>query len=125
MGLKISGANHTTVKNGIKELDLDISHFLGKSVKKGKYGYRRKITEYFSNNHTIRSHDLRLRLIEEGYFQHKCCKCNLSEWNGKKISLELEHIDGNNKNNNLSNLTILCPNCHSQTSTYKSKNIKR
>ena len=52
----------------------------------------------------------------------KCNKCKLSEWNGLPITLELEHIDGNSTNNHISNLICLCPNCHSQTSTYKGKN---
>lgn len=43
-------------------------------------------------------------------------------WNGKPLTLDLDHIDGNNTNNQLSNLRWLCPNCHSQTETYKGKN---
>lgn len=54
---------------------------------------------------------------------HMCSVCKLSEWNNQKIPLELEHIDGNSTNNSLNNLTILCPNCHAQTKTYKGKNI--
>lgn len=51
-----------------------------------------------------------------------CVSCGISsEWNGKKLSLQLDHIDGNSDNNSLSNLRILCPNCHSQTETYGSK----
>lgn len=51
-----------------------------------------------------------------------CSKCRITEWNGNKISLEVHHIDGDWKNNQLSNLMLLCPNCHSLTNTYKSKN---
>jgi len=55
-----------------------------------------------------------------------CCElCNTSEWLGSAITLEVHHIDGNNKNNELSNLQILCPNCHSQTDNYRAKNIKK
>ena len=55
-----------------------------------------------------------------------CCElCNTSEWLGSAITLEIHHIDGNNKNNELSNLQILCPNCHSQTDNYRAKNIKK
>ena len=55
-----------------------------------------------------------------------CCElCNTSEWLGSPITLEIHHIDGNNKNNELSNLQILCPNCHSQTDNYRAKNIKK
>lgn len=47
----------------------------------------------------------------------------LSEWMGKPIPLELHHKDGNHYNNDLSNLEILCPNCHAQTDNYRGKNI--
>lgn len=53
----------------------------------------------------------------------KCWECGITEWNNKPITFEIEHIDGNSTNNDLSNLSILCPNCHSQTSTYKGRNI--
>lgn len=53
---------------------------------------------------------------------YKCSVCSITEWNNKKIDLELEHKDGNFKNNKSKNLCLLCPNCHSQTETYKAKN---
>lgn len=56
-------------------------------------------------------------------YGNKCFECGIDGiWNGKPISMELEHKDGNSDNNDLSNLSLLCPNCHSQTPTYKSKN---
>lgn len=55
-------------------------------------------------------------------YGEKCWNCGITEWNNKKIQFELEHIDGNSMNQELYNLSILCPNCHSQTDTYKSKN---
>lgn len=71
-------------------------------------------------NGTASSKTLKRHLIKTlGY---KCSSCNLSEWLGKPITLELEHIDGNSENNQQENLTLLCPNCHSQTDTYKAKN---
>ena len=53
---------------------------------------------------------------------NKCWTCNITEWNKKPIVMDLEHIDGNSQNNDLNNLALICPNCHSQTSTYKGKN---
>lgn len=54
-----------------------------------------------------------------------CNSCGLEDWLGEKIPLELEHKDGTSTNHKLSNLELLCPNCHAQTSTYRGKNINR
>lgn len=52
--------------------------------------------------------------------EYKCSHCgNTGEWNGKKLRLELHHIDGNHNNNKIKNLTFLCPNCHSQTDSFR------
>jgi len=53
---------------------------------------------------------------------YECRKCgNSGEWNELPLVLELEHIDGNSENNTLENLQLLCPNCHSQTSTFRGR----
>lgn len=52
----------------------------------------------------------------------KCAECGISSWNNKPLTLDLEHKDGNSDNNLEDNLCCLCPNCHSQTPTYKAKN---
>jgi hypothetical protein len=52
-----------------------------------------------------------------------CEKCGLDKWNGKSLPMEVEHIDGNTSNNQPENLKILCPNCHSQTPTWRRKKI--
>lgn len=57
-------------------------------------------------------------------YENKCAECGWGEMNPTtgKIPLEVHHIDGNYKNNDESNLTLLCPNCHSLTPTYKAAN---
>lgn len=65
---------------------------------------------------------LKLRLIKNRVLVYKCAICAIDSWNGSTISLELDHIDGNRLNHRLENLRLLCPNCHSQTSTYRAKN---
>lgn len=61
------------------------------------------------------------RLVKAGIKEYRCERCLISEWNSEPISLELNHIDGNNGNHALVNLELLCPNCHSQTPTYRNK----
>lgn len=72
----------------------------------------------------IKSSTLRKKLIEDGIKKHKCEQCELVEWLEKPIPLELHHIDGNRFNFELVNLQLLCPNCHSLTENYGSKNKK-
>jgi len=62
----------------------------------------------------------KLLIEKHGY---KCHICSLSSWLDKPISLELDHIDGNHFNDDESNHRLLCPNCHSQTDTFRGKNI--
>ena len=59
-------------------------------------------------------------------YNNKCTKCGWSEKNlfTNIIPLEVEHIDGNYKNNSEENLILLCPSCHSLTATYKGANVK-
>ena len=54
--------------------------------------------------------------------ESKCNRCSIDKWNNEDIVLELEHKDGNSNNNKEENLCCLCPNCHSQTPTFKAKN---
>lgn len=126
LGIVPAGGNYATIKKHIERLNLDTSHFLGQAQNKGKtLQPKRPIEDYLSNRHSIQSHPLRLRLIKEGYFTHKCYRCNLTTWQGRPIPIELEHKDGNHHNNRLENLTILCPNCHALTPTYRGKNISK
>lgn len=63
--------------------------------------------------------NLKKRLFKEELLKEQCNNCSLGPiWQNKPITLQLHHIDGDHYNNELSNLQILCPNCHSQTNTY-------
>lgn len=61
----------------------------------------------------------RIIIEQRGY---QCQICGIVDWMGKPIKLELDHIDGNADNNTEENLRVICPNCHSQTETYKGAN---
>lgn len=74
------------------------------------------------NGPNITSTKLRLKLLKDKVKEHKCESCNYTEWLGKLIPLELDHINGNHYDNRLENLRLLCPNCHAQTETNSGKN---
>lgn len=79
------------------------------------------IKEFLKNNVVVKPQFLKNRLINEGLIEEKCEWCNIISWRGERIVLELDHINGNNKDNRRENIRLLCPNCHSQTSTFRGK----
>lgn len=125
MGLAIKGGNYKVLDKFLLINSVDISHFLGQSIHKGKvFGPKRPIEDYLDKGFFIQSHKLKNRLIQEGIFEHMCYACGRSRWEGQIIPLELDHMNGDHSDNSLSNLRLLCPNCHAQTSNYRGKNKK-
>jgi Zn finger protein HypA/HybF involved in hydrogenase expression len=80
--------------------------------------------QIFLYGSTIGTSTLRKRIIQHKLKEYQCEICKIDDWNNNSISLQLDHKDGDRKNNILDNLRWLCPNCHSQTPTFCSKNIK-
>jgi Zn finger protein HypA/HybF involved in hydrogenase expression len=75
----------------------------------------------FTNGSRHAASYIKRLLIEYKDFEYRCEVCQINEWNGKELKLHLDHIDGNHRNNEVSNLRFLCPNCHAQTDTYCGK----
>lgn len=114
---------YSQVKRRMDDLNLDYSIFKGKSavIKTGRLNNVRKediLKENCKHQRTV----LRRYVIKNNLIPYKCAICGCTEWQGKTLSLELDHINGINNDNRLENLRFLCPNCHSQTSTYGSRN---
>lgn len=108
-----------------KDYNIDYSHFTGKLWSKGRKDLPKiSIEDYFNNVREIKSACLRERLIKEGYKEFKCELCNNKEWNGFPIPLELDHKNSDHWDNKLSNLQIICPNCHA-LETHKRKLDKK
>ncbi len=127
LGIRPSGGNYKTLKTKYIQFNIDISHFTGQGWNTGKrfkpFGKKYNIEDILSNKVIYSSSNkLRERLILNGYKENKCEKCDLSEWMNKQIPLELNHINGNNLDNRLENLEILCCNCHAQTDNWRGRN---
>jgi hypothetical protein len=82
--------------------------------------------DVFVENSTFPRQKIKNRIIKKKMIDYKCVGCgNDGIWNGKLISLHLDHKNGVNNDNRLKNLRFLCPNCHSQTDTYGGKSNKK
>jgi len=122
-----AGGNYKTLKNKAKEYGIDTSHFNYAYAKthNGKRMVKSQTTEeFFSTENTHNKAIIKREYIKRilgGVARCENPECGITEWYGKPISLQLHHINGNNKDNRIENLQLLCPNCHSQTDTYCGK----
>lgn len=118
MGYGNGGSIITTLKAVLSEKNIDTSHFLGQASNKGKFDYER-----FKYGNNIRAANMKEALV--ALKGHQCETCHLSEWQNQPIPLEVHHKDGDHLNNELENLSLLCPNCHALTENWRGKNIAK
>lgn len=124
-------SGYSILKKRVAEDALDISHIsLGLDSNKNRKFKNRKYPDsnkkVFVKNSKVGKQTLKRRVLKEKILEYKCAWCdNNGQWNDKKLSLHLDHINGINNDNRKANLRFLCPNCHSQTKYFGAYNTKK
>ena len=113
LGLKAAGGNYINMRRKLQILNLDCSHWTGQGWNKNK---QLKNWEEYTRIVRLKPHLIKLR-------GDSCESCESNTWLQKPISLEVHHKDGDRTNNDLSNLQLLCPNCHSYTDYYRNRKL--
>jgi 5-methylcytosine-specific restriction endonuclease McrA len=121
LGCNPHGGTISRIQGLVELNNIDHSHFSGKSWSKSSVSKtRRSAVDILVSGKKEPAFRLRRALSEIGV-EYACSVCGISKWNGNDITLEVDHVDGNNKNNSIENIRYLCPNCHSQTDNYRFK----
>lgn len=129
-GLPTGGGSYTSMRRRIDKLGIDTSHWTGQSWRRGKDAITdsRVLTKHsrdniFSKESPYNRAYVRKLVRDNELIPYNCSICGIGDtWNGRPLTLQLDHINGVNNDNRLTNLRWLCPNCHSQTETFCSKN---
>jgi len=128
IGLIEAGGNYAQIKKYLEEYKIDISHLKGQGWNKGLRGIGKPIiplNKILVKNSNFQSYKLKNRLFDVRLKKPVCEKCGWSKKSKDgRIPLELDHMNGNSKDNRLKNLRILCPNCHSLEPTHRGRNRK-
>ncbi|MEX0170088.1 HNH endonuclease [Streptomyces sp. LMG1-1-1.1] len=128
LGVEVVGGQHAHIGRRIKAFGIDTSHFTA-SVRTENMRFnqrRRSPAEVLVQNESphagrLPSDRLKRAMLECGVAD-RCAGCgNEGAWRDAPLPLEVDHIDGNWRNNRIENLRLLCPNCHSTTDTYRGR----
>ena len=129
LGLKEAGGNYSQVKKFLSLYKINTKHFKGMGWSKGLVGIgkpRISTDKILVKNSDFQSFKLKKRLFKEKIKMPKCEECGWAKYSiDGRLPLELDHINGDSRDNRLENLRILCPNCHSLKPTHRGRNRKK
>ena len=126
VGWQPRGDNYKIFHKYVKQYNLDISHFTGNKTNLNNLlnvGISKE--EFFKKDKLIKACDIKKKIFKEGLKENKCEICGLTEWLNNPIKLQIHHIDGDHMNNEIENIQLLCPNCHSQTENFAGRKNKK
>ncbi|MEX2603030.1 MAG: HNH endonuclease [Gracilimonas sp.] len=125
IGLKSFTGNYDTLNKYIFLYNIDVSHFRRPINYSNLNKKKIPISEILVSGSSYSRTSLKKRLFNGGLKERRCEKCGNDEWwNGEKMSLILDHINGIHNDNRIENLRILCPNCNSTLPTHCGRNTK-
>lgn len=129
LGLVPAGGNYAQVKKYISDLSLSTKHFKGMGWNKGLRGIGKPLIplkSILTKNNFYQSFKLKKRLFAAGLKKRYCELCGWAKTTKDGyLPLELDHINGDRRDNRLINLRILCPNCHSLQPTHRGRNRRK
>ncbi|MGW3723662.1 HNH endonuclease [Streptomyces sp. NPDC000851] len=132
LGLDSVGGHQANIARRIKAYGIDTSHFTPVvRTERMRHNQRRRKAEEIlvedTSAHAVRIPSSRLkRAMQELGAEERCALCGIEAlWLGEPLPLEVDHIDGNWRNNRIENLRLLCPNCHSTTDSYRGRGKRR
>jgi 5-methylcytosine-specific restriction endonuclease McrA len=127
LGYSVKGNSwgFSQVRRRMEALNLTPQQFKGKSALKTSDDRLVNPENLLCKNSKHARNVLRRYILSNNLIPYRCAICGITHWNNKALSLELDHINGINNDNRLENLRFLCPNCHSQTTTYGSRNQQK
>jgi hypothetical protein len=122
--LRLNRFYYRYIKKFIEDNNINVSHFTKDTTRNGN---RKSIeSQLVKKSNYLNSTRVKEYLLKNKLIVNECALCKLQPlWNGKQLTLQLDHINGDHYDNRVENLRLICPNCHSQTDTYTGRNVKR
>jgi hypothetical protein len=133
MGISTAGSNYRVFLQRMSEEGLSKNDFFEPPIKRqiealrsSAVQRRRPIEEICTEDSRIQRNVIRARIVREELLPYECAICRMGPvWQGVRLEMHLDHVNGKPRDHRLVNLRFLCPNCHSQTPTFGGRNAKR